>query len=497
MKPDTHKFDWHSFISDHPLFGELNSKDIIKLLDSSSSAQRSFNKNGIIFRAGEISNSFYLIGEGSVNVELTSESSSNTNICTLQKGDYFGEMSAIDNQHGRAATITSNEDCTLLEIKSKPFQKVLKSNPELEFKLLSMLTERLRHVNDHLLKSTRLTYDTKFSLLSEKIESQSKVVDASLKASQSVFEQTKIRTDEIIHAAERGRSRITWVMSTLTAGFTLLLALFSFLGYDKLNTADDALKQIANAKVSVDKSLQEINDTKDQLSDMSRLIDEVKAKTKSTQRQSSEFQAIYKQSIKDSESAKRILFETLISMFMAQIEEKFTSSTVNNERNAITDPIQLGNQILAINDPFITIQLYSNIFYAIADPQQYIAENLIKITNHNFENKTKLEMIEQNKLNKNRINFYTYFLNQYISDDNARQVKNPLAQFLSNYILLITGMETHSTDFEDQLKIVKTKYNDLAGTAIKKQLYEDFISRLDSEISATRIKVVNNSILNH
>ena len=254
MGTSENKVDWYSFINDHPLFGDLKSDEISSLLDSKNSTCRTFESNNIIFRAGELSNTFFLIGEGSVNVELSSEDSNATNICTLHKGDFFGEMSAIDEQSARAATISANEKCELLEVKSTPFQQVLKENPELEFKFLSMLTARLRHVNDHLLKNTRLTYDTKFSILSEKIESQSKVVDASLKASQAVFEQTKIRTDEIIHAAERGRTRITWTLSTLTAGFTLLLALFSFFGYEKLDLAQQKLDSISETEDTINET---------------------------------------------------------------------------------------------------------------------------------------------------------------------------------------------------------------------------------------------------
>ena len=251
MKSNHKSFDWKAFIKDHPLFGELTSEETRNLLDSDNSTHRAFKRDDVIFRAGEMSNTFFLIGEGSVNVELSSENSSATNICSLYKGDYFGEMSAIDEQSGRAATILANEDCLLLEIKSNPFLKVIKANPELEFKLLSMLAARLRQVNDHLLKSTRLSYDTKFSLLSEKIESQSKVVDASLNASQAVFEQTKIRTSEIINAAERGRSRTTWVMSVLTTVFTVIFGIIGFLGYKELQTAEVKAKEIDDIVISI------------------------------------------------------------------------------------------------------------------------------------------------------------------------------------------------------------------------------------------------------
>jgi hypothetical protein len=71
-------YDWSALIRDHPLFGEISGKHIKILLDPGNSTPRSFDRDYVIFRAGEIGNSFYLIGEGSVNVELSSEESSST-----------------------------------------------------------------------------------------------------------------------------------------------------------------------------------------------------------------------------------------------------------------------------------------------------------------------------------------------------------------------------------------------------------------------------------
>ena len=420
MKSNHDGFDWSLFLDEHLLFGELPADDINRLLDSQNSSHREFKHNDIIFRAGEMGNSCFLIGAGSVNVQLASEGSSSTIICTLYKGDYFGEMSAIDSQNGRAATIVANEDCMLLEIKSKPFQQILKANPELEFQLLSMLAARLRHVNDHLLQKTRLTYDTKFSLLSEKLESQSKVVEASLGASQAVFEQTKIRTTEIINAAERGRSRLTWVMSTLTAGFTLLLAIFSFLGYDKLNTAQEKLDEIEKVGQSIEKVGQSINLMKIEIevsknevdaalasvSGLSASVATVKAKTEELD-----------DAINDSVKAKGILFETLIPIFVLQVEE-----VINLERQS--DTARFGRQILESNDDVVTIKLLKKMFIKIKDSHQALV--------------SEPESDKEEELSRDRITFYTDFMYTYIHDDKEGQTENSLAIFLSSYILLAT-----------------------------------------------------------
>ncbi len=412
MKSDHDGFDWSLFLDEHLLFGELPADDINRLLDSQNSSPREFKHNDIIFRAGEMGNSCFLIGDGSVNVELASEGSSSTIICTLYKGDYFGEMSAIDSQSGRAATIVASEDCKLLEIKGKPFQQVLKANPELEFELLSMLAARLRHANDHLLKNTRLTYDTKFSLLTEKLESQSKVVEASLSASQAVFEQTKVRTTEIINAAERGRSRITWVMSTLTAGFTLLLALFSFLGYDKLNTAQEKLdeielmsKSIKLMKIDIDVSKKEVDVALVSVSELSASVDTVTGKTEELD-----------DAINDSVNAKRILFGTLIPIFMRQVEEQ-----IKQKRQL--DTSRFGRQILETNDDVVTINLLKEIYRKI----QY--SHLVLVSEEPESDK---------ELSRDRISFYTIFLYTYLHDDKEGQTENNLAMFLSSYILLAT-----------------------------------------------------------
>ena len=491
-------YDWSAFITDHPLFGEISDKDIKILLDPGNSTPQTFDRDYVIFRAGEIGNSFFLIGEGSVNVELSSEESSSTIISTLYKGDYFGEMSAIDSHGGRAATILVNEDCKLLEIKGKPFQKVLKSNPELEFQLLSMLTARLRHVNDHLLNNTRLSYDTKFSLLSEKIESQSKVVDASLNASHAVFEQTKIRTSEIIQAAERGRTRITWVMSTLTAGFTLLLAVFSFLGYERLNTAQQLLTDIEGVKTSVeetqkgiDSALQSVEAHKVEIQNSKSIVDDAVDRVIAVSTQISALN----RAISDSNKAGTILFQNLIPVFMLQVEKVIEADSQSDPGPYQSDPGELGRQILEANNDQVTIEFFKKIFFTIEDSHRYSLENVASLESDLSDQRERAELLEENRLNRTRISFYTEFMYLYIHDLQVHRTDNALARFLSNYILLLTYAldEDYARDndgyssinlamfprdsYDSRLKSLQIKFQ---GVEVKKirQLDSDFVSDL-------------------
>ncbi len=408
MEANHDSFDWNSFIGDHPLFGDLSKDEIGTLLDPGNSKQQTFKRGEVVFRAGEVSNSFFLIGDGSVDVELASEESSSTTICTLYRGDYFGELAAIDSQYGRAATILAHEDSILLEIKSKPFQEVIKANPELEFKLLTMLASRLRHVNDHLLKNTRLTYDTKFSLLSEKIESQSKVVDASLDASQAVFEQTKVRTSEVIDAAERGRARLTWMLSILTTGFTLLFAVLGFFGYTEFKAAESNAEKTDKILLEMQGKKEAIDDAVDRAVSAAEDIEKTKDDIAGFKRDLAELQ----QSKAVTNKAQNILFETLIPMFATQVDEKLLNE---NE----LQPGTLGLQLLELNDETITIKLLKKVYSMITESH----EELLKA---------------DSKFHRARISFCTSFMYLYIYSDDPRTDDNELAKLLSNYLLLMT-----------------------------------------------------------
>ena len=69
--------------------------------------------------------------------------------------------------------------------------------------------------------------DDKLECFNSILQAQLKAVDVSLKASQTVFDQTKLRADEIISSAERSRARTSWFFGivaaivSLAAGFGL------------------------------------------------------------------------------------------------------------------------------------------------------------------------------------------------------------------------------------------------------------------------------------
>ena len=61
----------------------------------------------------------------------------------LGPGDSFGEMALLD-QEGRSATIKADTDVTLATIPEWNFKPFLKEHPEVTYRLLQLLSQRVR-----------------------------------------------------------------------------------------------------------------------------------------------------------------------------------------------------------------------------------------------------------------------------------------------------------------------------------------------------------------
>lgn len=70
-------------------------------------------------------------------------------LSTLEKGDFFGEMSLLD-RVPRTATAVVDEDAELLRVDAVRFQKLLGENVEIAVRMIRKYTARLRETNDKL-----------------------------------------------------------------------------------------------------------------------------------------------------------------------------------------------------------------------------------------------------------------------------------------------------------------------------------------------------------
>ena len=87
---------------------------------------------------GEDGVGFMVITEGTVTVSTVQGRTR-----TLGPGDSFGEMSLLDHE-GRSASIKADTDVTLATIPEWNFKPFLKEHPEVAYRLLQLLSHRIR-----------------------------------------------------------------------------------------------------------------------------------------------------------------------------------------------------------------------------------------------------------------------------------------------------------------------------------------------------------------
>jgi CRP/FNR family cyclic AMP-dependent transcriptional regulator len=109
--------------------------------------KRSFPKNTIVLSEGDSSDSLYLILSGKVKVFLNDENGKEAIINYQEAGEYFGELSLIDDST-RSASIMTVEKSTLAAITKQAFHQIMKENPDIAIHLLKDLVHRIRALTE-------------------------------------------------------------------------------------------------------------------------------------------------------------------------------------------------------------------------------------------------------------------------------------------------------------------------------------------------------------
>lgn len=89
---------------------------------------------------------FYVIEEGKAKICLASDNLQEVTISMLGSGDFFGEMSILD-ESPRAADVIALGDAVVLVCQKDNFMDILHKYPSVSINLLRVLSERLRKVN--------------------------------------------------------------------------------------------------------------------------------------------------------------------------------------------------------------------------------------------------------------------------------------------------------------------------------------------------------------
>ncbi|PYT25491.1 MAG: hypothetical protein DMG57_25020 [Acidobacteria bacterium] len=101
-----------------------------------------------IVRQGDSGLGLFFIIRGGIKVELE-KSGVRTVVATMQPGDFFGELSLIDNKP-RSANVICVEDTRCLVLTRDSFAKIMNKYPEIGFQIAKALAGRIRATNERL-----------------------------------------------------------------------------------------------------------------------------------------------------------------------------------------------------------------------------------------------------------------------------------------------------------------------------------------------------------
>jgi CRP/FNR family transcriptional regulator/CRP/FNR family cyclic AMP-dependent transcriptional regulator len=136
-----------AFFRKFPLFADLDDRDLTAI--AAVAKPRRYAKDDVVFYADESGDIFCLIREGQVKVTMISPEGKEIILSLLGPGDFFGEMSLLDDEP-RSATIVATENLELMTIWRNDFLQIMAQNFDITKKVLSELSKRLRSASSRI-----------------------------------------------------------------------------------------------------------------------------------------------------------------------------------------------------------------------------------------------------------------------------------------------------------------------------------------------------------
>jgi CRP-like cAMP-binding protein len=127
-----------------PLFSDLSEGDLVRFAEVTR--EREYPRNSVILFEDDPGDSLYIVSTGQVKVVLIGEDGREVILSVLNDGDFFGEMSLIDDEP-RSAHVIAMRDSRLLVLRRDDFQQQISQHPSIAVKLLKVLVQRLRRAD--------------------------------------------------------------------------------------------------------------------------------------------------------------------------------------------------------------------------------------------------------------------------------------------------------------------------------------------------------------
>jgi two-component system, sensor histidine kinase len=142
--------DWSELLRRDSLLSTQDETTLHWLASDEVSTEHSYEPGTIIVGHGDNGDSIFLIGSGSAEAVLFDDRDRAIVLSVMRRGETFGEMGFFE-RRPRSATVRARERCLVLEIKGHALRSLADAHPEIGFKILLQVSERLRSKSEQIL----------------------------------------------------------------------------------------------------------------------------------------------------------------------------------------------------------------------------------------------------------------------------------------------------------------------------------------------------------
>jgi len=133
-----------AFLRRMPIFTGIGESQLEML--AAGSVRRSFPRGRSIVAEGETSQSFYLLLSGRAKVQRSDSEGKEVILAILGPGEFFGEMSLIDDAP-RSASVITIEPCDFIAVNKESFKAMLASSTDMCLAIMRGIVRRLREAD--------------------------------------------------------------------------------------------------------------------------------------------------------------------------------------------------------------------------------------------------------------------------------------------------------------------------------------------------------------
>ena len=132
------------FLATVPLLSRIDRNELQRL--AAVTRERQYAKGSVILFENDPGDTLFVVRQGRVKVVLVGEDGREVILGVLGPGEYFGELSLIDEQP-RSAHVIAMEDSLLLALRSEDVKRRVEATPAVAWAMLVELSRRLRRAD--------------------------------------------------------------------------------------------------------------------------------------------------------------------------------------------------------------------------------------------------------------------------------------------------------------------------------------------------------------